>query len=169
MFDFDVRSGHDAAGSETAADFCGKPTFREEFTQPISRVPRRSALVVEPSCSLVHACRLMADRQVGTALVASVGVLLGMVTEADMIRRLLDSGAQGGNLPLWRVMAPEPQTLLETDSVAYAIRKFGTLGVRSMPTIRPEGPPFGLLEAHDLVTWISGRMGAEAYGRLRNG
>jgi CBS domain-containing protein len=173
MFDFDVRSGceADSGRREPLVDIQGTLalTLGEEFSQPLSRVHVRPAVVCEPFCSLADACRLMADRKVGTALVASLGVLLGTISESDLVRALLSSGTHERNGAVWKLMAPGPETLLESDSVAYAIRKLGMLGVRAMPIVRAGGAPFGLLEADDLVAWISGRMAHAPSGPARNG
>ena len=104
----------------------------------------------------------MAHRHASVALVASHGVLLGMLSEREIVRRLLEPQALTGDLPVWQVMVTDPDTLLESDTVAYAIRKLWTLGGRAMPIVRPSGSIFGVLEAQDLVTWMCSRATARS-------
>ncbi|MBC8131987.1 MAG: CBS domain-containing protein, partial [Deltaproteobacteria bacterium] len=118
MFDFDVRSGKnpeadapqgdrrlghdylypflpDAGSSHPCED-----SVSIELSEPISQIPRRAPLVVAPACTLQDAFRLMAEREASAALVASHGVLLGMLTERDVVRRLLEPETAVGNLPV---------------------------------------------------------------------
>jgi CBS domain-containing protein len=160
MFDFDVRAGQDASTPELLVNLSRARGLRDDFSDPVSRVPRRAALLLSPSCSLREATNLMAIRHAGTAVVVSHGVLLGMLGEREVVRRMLEQKDTTEDLPVWKVMASDPETLLETDSVAYAIRKLWMLGGRAMPIVRPNGTLLGLLETQDVVTWLCDRLDA---------
>ncbi|MEP6655295.1 MAG: CBS domain-containing protein [Myxococcales bacterium] len=160
MFDFDVRSGNNRPVDEPRG---GGPARGEETDvalDAISTLPRRSPLVVGPLVSLRSALGLMAGRQVAAALVASHGVLLGILNERDLAHRLLEPDAEDGQLAVWRVMNPNTETLLDTDSVAYATTKLWARGGRAMPVLRSDGMLHGLLETQDIVIWMCGRVGA---------
>ncbi len=169
MFDFDVRSGSDPLEPDLLMGLARLRAVGEEFCQPLANIARRAPLVVGPSWTVREAFNLMIDRHAGAALVASHGVLLGMLSERQIVRHLLDAQASPGELPVWRVMAPEPETLLESDTVAYAIRKLWTLGGSAMPIVRPSGAVFGLLETQDLVSWMCGRVNAGSPARTGQG
>ena len=169
MFDFDVRSGSDPSENDWLKDLARLRAAGEEFSQPLAEIPRRAPLVVAPSWTLREAFKLMVERHAGAALVASHGVLLGMLSERQIVRQLLEPQNAPGELPVWRVMASEPETLLESDSVAYAIRKLWALGGSAMPIVRPSGAVFGLLETQDIVSWMCGRVGAGPATRTGHG
>jgi CBS domain-containing protein len=160
MFDFDVRSGGTPFEPELLEDLAPLGAAGSEFSEPIANIPRRAPLVVAPSWTLREAFRMMAERHLGAALVASHGVLLGMLSEREIVRRLLEPQAGAGEMPVWQAMVSEPETLLESDTIAYAIKKLWTLGGRAMPIVRPSGAVFGVLDTQDVVAWMCGRVGA---------
>jgi CBS domain-containing protein len=171
MFDFDVRSGQDTPMPEILADIsrAGTPragALREEFAEPVTKIPRRSPLVLAPSCGLREALKLMAHRHAAEAMVASHGVLLGMLSEREIVLRMLEADAPTADLPVWKVMSADPETLLDSDTIAYAVRKLWTLGGRAMPIVRSNGALAGLLETQDVVAWICERMGAAGDPRI---
>lgn len=188
MFDFDVRSGslrpdnlrqeglrvaalrseNDSGPNDLAAlGRLGASGYH--FADPITDVPRRPPVVLVPSWTVREAFGLMVERHASVALVASHGVLLGTLSEREIVRRLLESQQAAGDVPVWEAMVSEPETLLETDTVAYAIRKLWTLGGRAMPIVRASGAVFGVLETQDLVSWMCGRVGASPQVRTGHG
>jgi CBS domain-containing protein len=166
MFDFDVRSGNEPSG-QPLAGLGGLAALRELLCEPVTRVHRRTPVVLPPTCPAQEALARMAERHARAALVASHGVLLGTLTERDVVRRLLDppSGVRLGDAPVFQMMSPEPDTLLETDTVGYAIRKLWSLGGQPLPIVRPTGALIGLLEGQDVLSWLADRAAGDGGNR----
>ncbi len=169
MFDFDVRSGHDTPAPRILAGISVLHAFRDQLTEAVIKVPRRAPLLLSPVCTLGEALRLMSARHAAAAVVASHGVLLGMLDERELVRRMLDPTPPTADLPIWKVMAADPETLLDSDPVAYAVRKLWTLGGRAMPIVSPSGALVGVLETQDVVAWMCERLGASGDGEHGNG
>lgn len=183
MFDFDVRSGQDVSPEITLrfakstsdpaaklavpaavpvtilASLARNQALREELSEPVARIPRRPSVVVAPLVALRDALQLMSDEDAIAALVTSHGVLLGTLTERAILRRLLAEPPAVAMTPVWKVMSTQADTLLDSDTVAYAIRKLRTAGAQAMPIVRPDGATNGLLDAQDIVVWLCDRMG----------
>lgn len=166
MFDFDVRSGHDLAEPEMLANLSRIRALGDDLSEPIARIARRPSVVVSPTTALRDASRLMTEQGVCAGLVASHGILLGTLSEREIIRRLLADPPATGESPVWKVMVADPGTLLENDTVAYTVRKMRTLGVRAMPVVRPNGSLGGLLDTHDIVAWLCDRMSARGVSAI---
>lgn len=160
MFDFDVRSGDQQLDREERARLAPARPPRDPLSQQIGKLPRRPPLLVEPSLPLAEASALMTNRRVGTALVTSHGVLLGLLKERNVMRVLIEPSGTAGQLPVWRAMAPATETLLETDTVGYAVQKLWSRDSSAMPLVRGDGVPCGVLEIQDIVAWMCGRVGA---------
>lgn len=169
MFDFDVRSGQDLAEPEMLAKLSRVRALREELSEPVARVARRSPVVVAPATTLREASDLMTKQRVRAGLVVSHEVLLGTLSESEIVRRLLADPPVTAESPVWKVMVAEPETLLENDTVAYAVQKLWILGARAMPVMRPNGTLAGLLDTQDIVAWLCDRMSAEATAQIGHG
>lgn len=181
MFDFDVRSGYDQAAPPPpvpppaaepstghqrppAHEVVGLFALGEDLCQPIAVVPRRQPVVVAPSLSLQSVLEAMRERHADAALVASHGILLGVVRERDLIHRAVRGRPATGDLPVAEVMAIDFESLLETDGVDYAVRKLWSLGGIPMPVVRPNGSFCGLLETQDIVAWLCDRIATRGMG-----
>jgi len=159
MFDFDVRSGNEPSPQDALSGLGGLPMLRDLVSEPVTRVRRRAPVVLAPGCPAKQALERMAERHANAALVASHGVLLGMLTEWDVIRGLLDPppGVGPADVPVFQLMSAEPDAVLETDTVGYAIGKLWSLGGLPLPIIGATGALFGLLEAQDILAWMADR------------
>jgi CBS domain-containing protein len=135
------------------------PVLLDLVSEPVARVRRRPAVVLTPTCPAKQALERMAEGHANAALVASHGVLLGMLTERDLVRGLLASPVNAGlaDAPVFQLMSAEPDVVLETDTVGYAIGKLWSLGGRPLPIVGPTGALFGLLEAQDVLAWMADR------------
>jgi CBS domain-containing protein len=166
MFDFDVRSGRDVAEPEILwrlARVSRVNPLGEDLLEPISRVPRRPPLTLAPSTPVSETRRLLGARRAKAGLIASHGVLLGLVTEGQLLRHLVEHPreADGADAALvCRVMNAKPETLVESDSVAYAIRKLALVEGGIMPIVLSSGAPSGVLDCRDILLWICNRFGA---------
>jgi CBS domain-containing protein len=159
MFDFDVRSGNEPSPGRTLVGLSGLAILREGLSEPVSRVRRRAPVILAPACSAREALARMAERHARAALIASHGVLLGTLTERDLVCRLIEPSAATpvADAPVFQLMSAEPDTLLETDTVGYAISKLWSLGGQPLPIVRPTGALFGLLESQDILAWLGDR------------
>jgi CBS domain-containing protein len=159
MFDFDVRSGNEPSPGQTLEGLAGLAVLREVLAEQVIRVRRRAPVILPPACPVREALARMAERHAGAALIASHGVLLGTLTERDIVRRLVEppAAASVADAPVSQLMSAEPHTLLETDTVGYAIGKLWSLGGQPLPIVRPSGALFGLLESQDVLVWIGDR------------
>jgi CBS domain-containing protein len=159
MFDFDVRSGNEPSPGHTPGGLTGLTLPREVLSEHVTHVRRRAPVILGPACPAREALARMAERHARAALVASHGVLLGTLTERDVVRRLIElpAGASLADAPVFQLMSAEPDALLETDTVGYAISKLWSLGGQPLPIVRPTGALLGLLESQDILAWIGDR------------
>jgi len=162
MFDFDVRATTPLTESELLESLARIPALEDDLRTPIEEIPRRPSLILAPQRSLREVAELMAERRMGTALIASHGVLLGVVTERDILAKLLETPAAAPYAPVSTAMlkGAGPDTLQESDAVGYALRRLRTLGVRALPIAQPSGALRGLFDINDIVAWLCDRLAA---------
>jgi len=160
MFDFDVRATTPLTESELLEGLARVPALDDDLRTPIERIPRRPSLILAPQRTLKEAVQLMAERRMGTALIASHGVLLGVLTERDVLSRLFAEPPLSPSSPVWMAMTKGPETLLESDAVGYALRQLRSLGARALPVVQPSGALRGLFDINDIVAWLCDRLAA---------
>jgi len=89
---------------------------------PISEVIGVQDLLKMPAdASVVDASRQMNDRQVGAVLVCEGDELLGIVTEKDVVDRVVGAGLVPASTILAHVMTPDPVAIAIDDTTMQAI------------------------------------------------
>ena len=178
MFDFDVRDVHEAREPQTltpirahlrSTDWSNdwsqvrssdrSQDRSDELAHPIGGIQRSGALMLPPTRTVAEALACFGASDCTVALVASHGYVLGTVTEKQLVRRLLAEPESAPGTPVWRVMQAGPETLKESDSVGYALRKLRQLEVDAMPILHASGRVLGVLGCRDLLHWMGTRPG----------
>jgi CBS domain-containing protein len=120
---------------------------------PISDLMAHNTLVVDADATIVSAVNLMNERHTGCVLVEENGKLVGILTERDLLRKVI---FHDGNRS-WKVrsvMTPNPQTLRPSASVAYALNKMSVDGYRHIPIVDDAGKAVGVLSVKDIVNFV---------------
>ncbi|WP_431682637.1 CBS domain-containing protein [Kitasatospora sp. KL5] len=105
-------------------------------------------MTVPPDGTAAEAARLMADRAIGCVLVADGRTLFGVLTDRDLVVRVLADGADAGT-SVSRLMSAPPLTVDADDELTAAYRAFRRAGVRRLPVLRG-GVPVGVITVDDL-------------------
>ena len=95
------------------------------------------------------AARTMRERRVGAVMVVEHGKLLGIVTERDMVTRLIAEGRSPKETPLGEIMTPDPETLRPDESALDALNKMQAGRYRHLPVVDDEGI-CGMVSIRDL-------------------
>ncbi|MEW1908109.1 CBS domain-containing protein [Kitasatospora sp. NPDC085895] len=105
-------------------------------------------VTVPADSTAAEAARLMADRAIGCVLVTDSRALLGVLTDRDLVVRVL-AGDTDANTSVARLMSAPPLTVDADDELATAYRTFRRTGVRRLPVLR-DGVPVGVITVDDL-------------------
>lgn len=121
---------------------------------PISHLKPRDAVVVGPAMTAQETVRKMNEKKVGCVLVVKDGEVEGILTERDILAKLLGPGKDLSKVPVAEIMTPRPQLLSENDTVAFAVNRMSVGGCRHVPILR-EGKSAGILSARDVLRYLS--------------
>lgn len=128
----------------------------------VGEVCTREFVTVRKDESLATAARLMLDQHVGMVLVVedpgTSPVPIGVVTDRDIVRCLVQRGGSLAGLQVREVLTPEPLVLLEEDDVPQAIDRLRARGVRRAPVIDRHGVLIGVVSVDDLFAWLAGQL-----------
>jgi CBS domain-containing protein len=118
----------------------------------LSRFTRLVA-TTDSSETVERAATLMRDRGVGCLLVTDKNKPLGIVTDRDLVVRVLAEGVAGTS-PVGDFTTYGPLTLNIHDSEETASTMMKSHGVRRIPILDDYGRPVGIVTADDLLMTI---------------
>jgi CBS domain-containing protein len=126
--------------------------------EPVTVLHQRVPLLFAPKDSASNAMHAMQSEHRGCALVTENGLadsrLLGIFTERDVLRRVIDGGRNPATLTLGEIMTPEPESLNEEASVAWVLNKMEVGGFRHVPIVDEHGRPKLVVSVRDIVTFL---------------
>src|SRR5207249_4621426 len=110
----------------------------------------KNVRIASPETSLRDAAAMMRDGDIGAVPVVDGGVLVGIVTDRDIVVRSI-AGGKDANTPVSEAMTTELFTVTPDDFVFAAIRLMGDKQVRRVPVINSNGALAGIIAMADVA------------------
>ena len=116
-------------------------------------MPRRLLVSLPPSASTQEAACIMTRANCGSVLVIDPGTqqMLGIVTERDLMTRVLAKAADPQKTTVSAVMTPNPRCIgpdtMVTDAVLIMIER----GFRHLPVVTESGTILGVFSSRDAL------------------
>ncbi len=118
-------------------------------------------VTLEPTASVLDACKRMRDRSVGAVLVTdSAGKLVGIFTGRDAVARVLAEGRDAGRTALADVMTRDPATMPPGMTAIEALRLMQDGGFRHVPIV-DRGKVVGIVSRRDFRGMEQARLDEE--------
>lgn len=90
------------------------------------------------AATALEAAALMREQRVGAVMVVEAGQLKGIVTERDLVTRLLAEGLDPGRTSISVIMTPRPMTLTPDDTAMEALDRMMEGHYRHLPVMDGE-------------------------------
>lgn len=121
--------------------------------RPLAVMMTRDIRTIGPDASLVEVARLMRDTRVGALLVFAEGAYLGVVSEADLVRKAMAGGLDPARERVRSIMS-SPVITIEIDRSAHeASDLMAEKGIRHL-AVTHDGPIVGILSVRDLLRYF---------------
>ena len=122
--------------------------------EPIKVLGHREPLTVEAGSSLGESLRRMQQSGREAALVCRGGALVGIVTERDVLMKVVgrDVDLEG---PVDAVMTADPDTLPLDATIGQALEMMRRGGYRNLPLVDAAGALRGLLRQQDVLEYVA--------------
>jgi CBS domain-containing protein len=115
-------------------------------------MPRRLLVNLEPTATVHEAACVMTRANCGSVLVIDASsTLLGIVTERDLMTRVLAKALDPTKTPLSAVMTARPQCIKPETRVADAVLIMIERGFRHLPVIAESGHILGVFSVRDAL------------------
>lgn len=110
-----------------------------------------------PAESVLAAAKRMTDHRVGAVLVTEAGRVVGILTERDILDRVVSQALDPRVVQVGEVCTREPTMVPPDMSVLECYRLINEGGFRHLPIVRPDGQPLGVLSARDFFRCLAVR------------
>ena len=120
----------------------------------IESLSPRKPLRVDVNDKVRKVVEIMKDSRFGCVLVTENDKLVGIVTERDILRKVLGNGFGLDETRVRDIMTREPEYLFQDDDVAFAINRMHVGGFRHIPLVDLQGKPTGIISVRDILHYL---------------
>jgi CBS domain-containing protein len=124
----------------------------------IQNLLKRPVASVAPTATCVEAARRMRRDNVGSLVVEAEGAPIGIVTDRDLMLRVLADELDPANVTVSAVMSRFPAFLTEQRDLGEAIRLMREMRVRRLPAIDASGRTIGMLALDDVLVELAEQL-----------
>ncbi|MCK9684219.1 CBS domain-containing protein [Scleromatobacter humisilvae] len=118
----------------------------------LQSMTRRHVVSLGPSASVRDAACTMTKANCGSVLIMEgTGAMLGILTERDLMTRVLAKGLDAEATAVTQVMTRNPQCVGPETKVADAVLIMIERGFRHLPVVDPAGRVLGVISARDAL------------------
>jgi len=130
----------------------------------LDRFCRRPLATVREIDNVFTAARTMREYHVGAVVVVddSGAKPLGLLTDRDIMCRVVAEGANPKVIGVTSVMSRHPVVAHRDEDIDDAVRKMREAGVRRLPIVDERGTLAGFMALDDLTVLLAGEMGETA-------
>ncbi|MBS1230416.1 MAG: histidine kinase [Proteobacteria bacterium] len=122
----------------------------------------REVVVVEPSCTILEAARLMRQHHVGALVIvaadAGVNRPVGVVTDRDLAVEVMAAGLDPEEVLVGEVVTEALYSVRESEGVFETMRLMRDHGVRRLPVVDDRGGLQGIFTTDDLLALLAEEM-----------
>jgi CBS domain-containing protein len=103
--------------------------------EQVRNVMTQNPTSCDPSTTAVEAAKVMASEDVGSVPVVKDGRLVGLVTDRDLVVRVLAEGRDPNSTPLGEIASSDLETVSPDDDLDTVLRKMASSQVRRLPVV----------------------------------
>jgi CBS domain-containing protein len=147
-----------------------QPRWRERPTlkvMSLERFTRRELVTIAPDRPAQEVARLMRDKHVGAVVVVEDGRPIGIVTDRDLVVRVLADGWTP-SAPTRSVMTPDLVVVRVDDTIDHAFSTMRQHGIRRLPIVGHDDSLLGVLAVDDLLVLLGGEVSSIAEAVMTN-
>jgi CBS domain-containing protein len=116
----------------------------------VKEVMTEQVTVVNPDTRVSEIARKMRDEDIGAIPVAENDKMIGMVTDRDIVIRLVSEGRDVNNATAREIMSPKVLYCTDEDDVDDVLENMGEMQIRRLPVVDSEKRLVGVVSLGDL-------------------
>jgi CBS domain-containing protein len=103
--------------------------------EQVKNVMTQNPTSCDPTATAVEAAKVMASEDVGSVPVVKGGRLVGIVTDRDLVVRVLAEGRAPSSTTVGEIASSDLETVSPDDDLDMALRKMASSKVRRLPVV----------------------------------
>lgn len=128
-------------------------------------------ITVDRGIDVAAAARVMRENHIGYLIVtdakSGAAAPVGVLTDRDIVVKVLAKDVDAHSLTVGDVMTPEPLIAADDDGLSETLHRMRRLGVRRVPVVGPRGQITGVLSLDDVIDHLVAQLGDVA-GSMQN-
>jgi CBS domain-containing protein len=108
-------------------------------------------VTVAPNSSVIEAVRAMKQRRIGALMVVEGSRLVGILSERDVVFRVVADGLDAQSTRVADVMTRNPETIQPDKPFGHALHIMYEGGFRHVPVVDADGRAVGMVSARDAL------------------
>ncbi len=153
--DICVECGHDLRDLDVPTPTSG--LHRVIMEDPISKLDPVKPICVAPWDSVSQVIDAMKKRKFGCALVVEEGLLVGIVTERDLLHKVAGKQQDFSKFQVNAIMTRDPVRLKPEDTIAYALYQMAIGGYRHIPIVS-DNIPVGFISVRGILDYLAANL-----------
>ena len=142
---------------------------RSLMDDPVSVLTPQTPVTLPADATVAQAVDVLLRRQIGAvALVEESGAIVGIFSERDLLMKVAGQHELYSAISVRDFMTPDPVTVRETDTLAFALHKMAVGGYRHLPVVR-DGKLVGMVSVRDMLGHITRLCAKTGGGVLGDG
>lgn len=117
-------------------------------------IPKEKFISVDRDTNLRVAAEMMRDRDISSLFVTSNGTIIGILTDTDIVRRVVATGADAGKTSVEQVMSAPIRMIDENKTLFDANDLMARQRIRHLGVTR-QGVLIGMISVRDLVVFLT--------------
>jgi len=117
---------------------------------PVEEVMNKQPITVGPNVKVDRAASIMKENKIGSLLVIEEGKAVGIVTESDIIHKVVAKNKKPSELTVRKIMTSPMITIKPDLDICEAAKIMADTGVRKLPVMKGK-KLIGILTEHDIL------------------
>jgi CBS domain-containing protein len=131
------------------------PVERSVMYDQVNSLKQNPPVTIGHSATIGQVMALMVATNVGAVLIVDDGgLLVGIISERDLLKRIIGSVADYENLPITQFMTARPESVSTTDTLNFVLQKMDAGGYRHVPVLQ-DGIPVSIISARDMLRFLT--------------
>ncbi|HEX9830787.1 MAG TPA: CBS domain-containing protein [Thermodesulfobacteriota bacterium] len=123
---------------------------------------RREVVCVNPGATVEQVAKLMEEKNIGSVIVINDAKPVGIVTDRDILLRVLNKGLNAEKTTINAVMTPVIVTLTEDTGLFEALEQAKGSSIRRFPVVDAKGNLKGIITLDDIIYLLGKEMAGVA-------